>query len=561
MRTLMSVAMGASFCCLLLFCACGLDPLAGGTSTSENGMIAGVIVDSLGIPQKNAQVTLLPADYNPVSDSALVKSRVDTTDVTGGFAFSHVDSGSYTLRARSPTNVAMALMSSVAVRGDTAILAPCMLEASGTIRVTSPDPHDSLTVYVYIPGTDIAAYFTSPSDTLALGFVPAGAIPALCFGHKESREAPYARRFNVAISSGDTVLVVNTSWRYAQTLYLNTMPSGAAIAGDVFDFPVLVRLTGGMFDFSQAASDGADLRFVKPDGASLPYEIERWDPVTGLAEVWVRVDTVRGNNENQHILMYWGASTGSATPSLSNGAAVFDTAAGFQGMWHLGESSGNVGDATINKFNGSRNGNQQRVPGEIGYGQGYDDSGDYSEMGNVCNPVASGFTVCAWVKSTTKQYQAIVSKSKGDSPSPSYGWLVEIGPDGALTIFMATDTGEWGGARTFVLASRVFITDTVAWRHIAVVIDRAGNSYCKLYIDGSMITSFSVGGDIANVGEVVNSAPLRLGSDAKGGCPLNGSLDECSVAFTVRSPDWVKLCYMNQKKDGKLVFFGKNATK
>jgi hypothetical protein len=29
----------------------------------------------------------------------------------------------------------------------------------------------------------------------------------------------------------------------------------------------------------------------------------------------------------------------------------------------------------------------------------------------------------------------------------------------------------------------------------------------------------------------------------------------------VRSPDWVKLCYMNQKKDGKLVFFGKNATK
>jgi hypothetical protein len=559
MRTLIPVAMSASFCWLLLFCACGLDPLAGGTSTSENGMIAGVIVDSMGIPQKNARVTLLPADYDRVRDFTLVKSRVDTTDVTGGFAFSHVDSGSYTLQAHGPADAAMALMSSITVRGDTAILAPCMLEASGTIRVTSPDPHDHLTVYVYIPGTGIAAYFTSPSDTLALGSVPAGTIPALCFGHKESREAPYARRFNVAVPSGDTILVANTSWRYAQTIYLNTAPSGAAVAGNVFDFPVLVRLTGGMFDFSQAASDGADLRFVKPDGTPLPHEIERWDPVSELAEVWVRVDTVQGNNENQHILMYWGNAT---AEDLSRGAAVFDTAAGFQGVWHLGESSGNLGDATINRFNGRRNGNQKRVPGEIGYGQGYDGSGDYTEMGNVCNPGASGFTVCAWIKlSTTKQYQAIISKSKGDSPSSSYGWLVEIGPDGALTIFMAADTGEWGGARTFVLASRVFITDTIAWHHIAVVVDRTGNNNCKLYIDGSMITSFSSGGDITGIGTIDNSVPLRLGSDAKGGCPWNGFLDECSLAFTVRSQDWVKLCYMNQKTDGKLVFFRINANK
>jgi hypothetical protein len=257
--------------------------------------------------------------------------------------------------------------------------------------------------------------------------------------------------------------------------------------------------------------------------------------------------------------MYWGNVD---AQQQSNSAAVFDTAAGFAGVWHLGEGSGTLGDATINRFNGSRNGNQKQVPGEIGYGQGYDGSEDYSEMRDVCNPGASGFTVCAWIKlSTTKQYQAIVSKSLGDSPSSSYGWLVEIGSDGALAFFAATDTGTWGGAQTFVLASRVFITDTVAWHHIAVVIDRAGNSYCKLYIDGSMITSFSDVGDIANVGEVVNSVPLRLGSDAKGGCPLNGSLDECSVAFTVRSPDWVKLCYMNQKKDDKLVFSGINATK
>jgi hypothetical protein len=558
MRTLIYAAMSASFCWLLMFCACGLGPLAGGTSTSENGMIAGVIVDSSGIPLQNTRVTLLPAEYDRVRDFALIKGRVDTTDVTGGFAFSHVDSGSYTLLARSPDD-AMLLVSNIAVRGDTILYAPTTLEAPGTIRVTPPDPNDGLTVYVYIPGTDIAAYFTSPLDTLALGSVPAGTIPALCFGHKEYREAPYARRFNVAVPPGDTVLVVNTSWQYAQTLYLNTTQSGAAIAGNVFDFPVLVRLTGGTFDFSRAAPGGADLRFVKPDGSPLPHEIERWDPVAGLAEVWVRVDTVRGNSEDQRLLMQWGKTSAA---DYSRGADVFDTAAGFLGVWHLGESSGNTGDATINRFNGSRNGDQTRVPGEIGYGQGYDGSGDYTEMGNVGNPGSSSFTVCAWVKlSASSGYRTIISKSIGDSPSPSYGWLVELGPSGSLLVFMATDTGKWGGARTFILGSKVCIVDTVAWHLITVVIDRSGSNNCRMYIDGADVSDVPAAGDITGLGGVVNSSPLRIGSDSKGGCQWKGFIDECSVAFRVRSPDWVKLCYMNQKTGDKLVFFGINANK
>jgi|WetSurMetagenome_2_1015567.scaffolds.fasta_scaffold10555_2 hypothetical protein len=559
MRKVIHVAMCASFCWLLLLCACGLDPLAGGTSTSENGMIAGVIVDSSGVPQKNTRVTLLPADYDRVRDSGLVKSRVDTTDISGGFAFSHVDSGSYSIQARSITDAAMLLISTIAVRGDTAICAPSALEAPGMIRVTPPDSQDARTVYVYIPGTDIAAYFSSPSDTLALGSVPAGTIPALCFGHKGSREAPYARRFNIAVSSGDTTLVVNTSWRYAQTLYLNTAPSGAAIAGNVFDFPVLVRLTWGMFDFSEAAPSGADIRFVKPDGAPLQYEIERWDAANGNAEIWVRVDTIRGNNENQHILMYWGNA---AAADFSRGSAVFDTVAGFQGVWHLCESSGNLVDATLNRFNGSRIGNQAQVLGDIGYGQGFDGSGDYTEMGNVGNPGNSNFTVCAWVKrSITMGYRTIIAKSVGDAPSPSYGWLVELGPNGSLLVFMATDTGEWGGARTFVLGSKVCIVDTVAWHHIAVAIDRSGNNNCRVYIDGADVSDLPAGGDITGIGRVVNSVPLRIGSDAKGGGQWKGFLDECSFAFKVRSPDWVKLCYMNQKADDKLVFFRTNANK
>jgi hypothetical protein len=407
---------------------------------------------------------------------------------------------------------------------------------------------------VYIPGTTVFTFLNNRTDFVVLDSSPAGCIPAIAYSSiKDTASATI--RYSVCVASGDTAVVWNPSWKYACTILLNTAATGADVVSDVINFPVLVRLNSDNFDFSQALPDGADIRFSKSDKAFLKYEIERWDPAvggTGAAEIWVKIDTVRGNNSTQAITMYWGNPDASDS---SNGAAVFDTAAGFEGVWHLGENSGNIGDATINRFSGGRNGNQKQNPGEIGYGQSYNGSGDYTDMGNVCNPGVSGFTVCAWVKpSAAKGYRAIVSKSVGDSPSSSYGWLVELGPDGALAVFMATDTGTWGDPRTFVLASKTYILDTGAWRHIAVAIDRSGDNKCRLYIDGSDVTPPTAGGDITGIGPIVNSVPMRLGSDAKGGCPWKGSLDECSVAFTVRSPDWVKLCYMNQKTDGKLVF-------
>ena len=249
--------------------------------------------------------------------------------------------------------------------------------------------------------------------------------------------------------------------------------------------------------------------------------------------------------------MYWGNADAADS---SGGAAVFDTGNGFRGAWHLDENGGVLKDATVNGYNGTGNGAEKRAPGTIGYAQRYGGAGNFTDMGNVCNPGGASFTVCSWVKlSANGSYQAIMAKSKGDSPSSSYGWLVELGADGALVAFMAADTGTWGGPHTFGLASKVFILDTTAWHFISVVIDRSGDKNCRLYIDGSDVTPPSAFGDITGVGDITNSVPLRLGSDAKGGCPWTGSLDECSLAFTVRSPDWVKLSYMNQKVRDALV--------
>jgi hypothetical protein len=126
-----------------------------------------------------------------------------------------------------------------------------------------------------------------------------------------------------------------SNWLHSKNVYFNTTSSGANVSGNVLNFPVLLRLKGTDMDFSQVKAQGADIRFAKADGTHLKYQIERY--VDGAsnqdtADLWVKVDTIKGNDSTQHIIMYWGKSD---AVDSSNATAVFDTANGFVGSWHL----------------------------------------------------------------------------------------------------------------------------------------------------------------------------------------------------------------------------------
>ena len=100
------------------------------------------------------------------------------------------------------------------------------------------------------------------------------------------------------------------------------------------------------FDFGQAGSDGADIRFTKPDNSFLSFEIERWDPGLKLAEVWVRIDTIRANDTSQYIKMYWGNDI---AQQESSDTAVFGTRYGWAGVWHLAEDAPDTGSERLYK--------------------------------------------------------------------------------------------------------------------------------------------------------------------------------------------------------------------
>jgi hypothetical protein len=538
----------------LLWCSCGTRSLTGGTSTAEDARVAGVVYNEQGEPVSGARVQLRTSDYT--ADTAGITTGRDTvTDENGAFRIDSVVPGSYRVEVNDGASHAALLACDVA-ENDTLVRIPDdTLYPTGAIRgMVTPISDSLVSLYIQVPGLERLGVRDPETGTFVIDDLPRGSYTIRMLA--SSPDFHLVKFDSASVVSGRVsdigVIDVNQAgrWPYSKVIVLNTSPSGANVSEAVVDFPVLVRLHKDNFDFTAANADGSDIRFMKADGSALPYEIERWDPVAGRAEVWVKIDTVRGNDSTQTVTMVWGNP---AAGSASAGRSVFDTATGFRGVWHLGESSGLNRDATVNGYNGTRNGNQTQGGGIIGFGQHLDGSGDYAEMGDVCNPDDSAFTVCMWIKRAVADVRTtIISKSAGGSPSSSYGWLLEIDPDGVMILFLSTNSGGWGDSGTLVLASDTRIADT-GWHYVAAVFDRSGKDKSRLYFDGTDVSLLPTGGDAAALGTVVNHAPLRLGADANGGNPWNGVLDECSISFRARSADWIRLCFMNQQRDDQLI--------
>jgi hypothetical protein len=352
--------------------------------------------------------------------------------------------------------------------------------------------------------------------------------------------------------SADSVkIVIRYISQYSLRLQLNTTASGAGVTSNQINFPVLIRLTSGNFNFSRARGKGQDIVFRKTNGTVLPHEIEQWDSAAGTAALWVKVDTVFGNDSTHFIDMICGAGAG---VSLSDPHAVFDTANGFRGAWHLDEGAGNLIDATVLGNDGTRNGNQ-RGAGVIGSAQAYNGSSAYTEMGNVLNPGDANFTVSAWIKrGAINALQTIVSKTNGGNPNFNYGWILDIDNSNSLHCYIAAGGGMWGDAGTFDINSNTPLTDLTGWHFVSAVINRSSNANCRLFLDGAEMAK-STRGSVTNTGNVTNTVPLRIGAQADDQNYFDGSIDELIVSFAPRSADWIKLSYMNQKSQNSLVTF------
>jgi hypothetical protein len=524
----------------LLFAYCS-SLIGGAGDETTNGMVMGSIINQTGAYASDVQVELYPVNYDPVKQDAVV--RVDTTDDSGRYVFVRNNPGYYNVQAVHLYDRTRALVSGLPVAGQKVVVPVATLLKPGSIKVMLPASVDNANGYVYIPGTSVFADLTGASGFVMVDSVPAGTVPGIYYSTRGG--AGYAvLRYDVLVPSGGTVVVANPLWKYSRRLYLNTTTTGAAVTGNVAGFPVLVRLTDSNFIFNQVQKDGADLRFTKPDNTFLPYEIERYDSAGRRAEIWVRVDTVYASDSAQSIVMYWGNPDAADS---SNGAAVFDTSEGFQGVWHLSEAGNTTAfDATGNHYDGTpyNMSGASAVSGMIGTAQRFNGNSSYVTMlnsaaGKLNFPENGDYTVSAWINANALdgRYHGIVYKS-------NFQYGLQIRPENTWEFNSFVNGSGWEGSNSPASAG--------SWHFLAGV--RHGTRQF-LYVDGVCVDSIKA---VAYSDSLRKSdVSLEIGQCPDGGLEPDryfaGLIDEVRILSVASGAGWIKLCYMNQKGQNALV--------
>ncbi len=406
------------------------------------------------------------------------------------------------------------------------------------LRWSGSDPDgDALSYVVYF---DTSASFDSPYDTVTDTVVSVTV-----------RKADRRHYWKVVASDG-RLATSSPVWTFSAALFrriiMNTTSTGANVSSTVNDFPVLVRLDDSNFDFADAQPGGEDIRFYENDGTELAYEIERWSAASQRAEMWVRVPTILGNTANQYVLMYYGSGQ---TQSGSDGAAVFDTAKGFVGVWHLDEQgTGSRKDATAYGNDGTpvNYDGDERVGGVIANADSSGDSTEYITMGNPPSlRLTHAITVSAWVKGFLEGAK-IISK---------HDWGAGSNRGFSLYYFPTTAPANLG--KVMFEISPNGLSGSTAW-HVSTAVANAGAwNYVAASYDGSHTTTCVNGqcDQVAYSGGIHDTpASFVLKTNFVDGALRNTlelPLDEARVSRVARGTAWVKLCYENQRQGGALI--------
>jgi hypothetical protein len=334
----------------------------------------------------------------------------------------------------------------------------------------------------------------------------------------------------------------------SRTLVVNTSSAGARITGNVLDFPLLVRLDKSFFPFDSVVQGGRDVRFRKSDGTPRPYEIESWDSAAGTAAIWVLMDTVFADNATQNLQMTWRSTTDRGG---SDGHAVFDTAKGFQGVWHMSDATpGQNMNSAQNAFHAAPSTVNNPVPQSNGGMIAQADSipaNNYLVLGNL--PTPQNVTISAWVYPVRVATNGkIVCKPWTNYNNPYQIYSLEA--NGAAAQSVRFHVGLSPASTAYATGNNMMPQN--AWTYLAGTYD--GTSI-RLYVNGAMTdeTQFN---NQPGPKVPANNQPWTIGSwGLAAGESFCGKVDEVRICRGALGADFIKLSFENQRPGNTMVTF------
>ncbi len=307
------------------------------------------------------------------------------------------------------------------------------------------------------------------------------------------------------------------TWKHSGSIALLTTPEGANLPASASetDFPVLVRLHKDWFKFSEAKPNGEDLRFSNSAGAPMVYQVDEWNAAEGTASIWVRVPGIKGN-AIQELKLHWGKADAVAE---SNPKAVFNESNGYASVLHMS-------DPLVDDAGGTEPMDQGTTPTAGIVGQARHLAGKQGIFGG----------------------DKITTYPPGRGPMTSEVWFRAEQTNGTVLAW-----GEEKRPRKVMfnflspprMAIQCYFADVEAKTPLATnqwfhVVHTYSDKDSRVYVNGVL------DGTSTPVLDMPETSRMWIGGWYNN-YKFVGDVDEVRISKVVRSADWVKLQYENQK--------------
>ncbi|MBC3375860.1 DUF2341 domain-containing protein [Pseudomonas sp. SWRI92] len=327
-------------------------------------------------------------------------------------------------------------------------------------------------------------------------------------------------------------------WHYRKQISIDTTPQGAAISQAVGRTSLLVRLHTGNFTFDGVNENGSDIRFVATDDHTvLNHQIESFDPLMGMALIWVDVPLVEGG-KRQDVWMYYGNPK---APATSNAQSAFD--ADYSLVYHFDGAVGAPPRDASAFANHAQNAPANIIDGVIGRSAQLNGQPLLLPASPSLGVSAGGaLTFSTWLR---------MEQGAGEQ-------LLLARRDAGNALLVGVNQGV---PFVEVNGQRAVANQAVAlgqWQHLALTADASG---LRLYVNGKPAASLAqplpalqgaiaIGADSPAAVEAGAVAPTATYQ------AFTGALDELRLSRVARSPEQILADATAQGAESRLVVYG-----
>ncbi len=325
----------------------------------------------------------------------------------------------------------------------------------------------------------------------------------------------------------------SNDWNFRKEITFDLTRAAGNVQSTVTDEPVLIRLHLGNFAFfNDTKPDGSDFRFVSSDDKTpLKFHIERYDPTTQIAYLWVRVPRIAGGTNSEKVYLYYGNPKANAA---GDAAATYDVNQTL--VYHLSETQLPIADSTAYANKPAAATIDLTPASLIGGGAKFSGASSITVPSSPSlRLVASqGATLSAWVRIAAAQEDAYVFALQDN------GKELILGINGLHAYARMVGTGGK------VDVQQVGNLETDKWHHVALTV---GADKLSLYVDGDLAGS-------APVQPTEIAGTLTIGAGAGNIHGLVAEIDEIQASNIARSADWLRVAARSQGNEATLVVYG-----